>query len=64
MAKKIKFESFRYRFLIAAHQLAFQQKKETYPPWVEFINDLKFFYDKGDVLVKWDSAKPDQSQLL
>ena len=60
MAKKIKFESFRYRFLIAAHQLAFQQKKEAYPPWVEFINDLKFFYDKGDVLVKWDSAKPDQ----
>ena len=60
MAKKIKFESFRYRFLIAAHKMSFQQTKEFYPPWIDFINDLKFFYDKGNVLIKWDTAKPDK----
>lgn len=58
MPKKIKYESFKYRFLIAARWLA-----EWYPPpglprWDDFIKALDFHYAKGKANVSWQLGQP------
>ncbi len=58
MAKKIKFESFRYRFLIAAESTVFESEEEQHPSWREFIRSLDFSYRKGAILVRWHLPIP------
>ncbi len=57
MPKKIKFESFRYRFLIAAQQLHCAAAGAQ-PAWEEFLRGLDFRYERGRVLVSWTLANP------
>lgn len=58
MPKKIKFEAFKYRFLIEAVELRMQPKVVTQLPWGEFINDLTFTYQAGDILITWSRPHP------
>lgn len=53
MAKKIKFESFKYRFLIAAQEHAFHPVSEEQLGWSDFIRNIEFRYEKGSVRVTW-----------
>jgi 2-polyprenyl-3-methyl-5-hydroxy-6-metoxy-1,4-benzoquinol methylase len=53
MAKKMKFESFKYRFLIAAQGLSYQSESVSYPDWSDFIRGLEFSYEKGKVDIAW-----------
>lgn len=54
MAKKILFESFKYRLLITAAKSSFS----TQPDWDAFIKSLKITYDKGTALVSWQYKQP------
>jgi len=54
MPKKIKFESFKYRFLIAAQNQKFLTAGNDRPTWPDFINKLIFKYEKGSVNISWD----------
>ncbi len=56
MAKKIKFESFRYRFLVAAQDVSFQSDSKGRPVWDDFVRGLDFNYENGAVKVSWESA--------
>lgn len=58
MAKKIKFESFRYRFLIAAEAASYQPNCASLPGWEDFVRDLAFVYEKGEVGIAWQLARP------
>lgn len=58
MAKKIKFESFRYRFLTAAESARFEWPEGQWPSWSEFIRGLEFSYQKGAVLIRWQLPIP------
>ena len=58
MAKKIKFESFKYRFLIAAQQTRFLVQDRKQPTWNEFVKDLNFRYEKGAINIDWSLANP------
>jgi len=53
MAKKIKFESFKYRFLIAAQGAAYQPENLNQPKWSDFVRGLEFSYKKGEVSIAW-----------
>lgn len=53
MPKKIKFEAFKYRFLIEAAELHMQPKVAAQLPWSDFINELTFTYQAGDILISW-----------
>jgi len=53
MAKKIKFESFKYRFLIAAEQSKYQTDDENQPSWNDFVRNIEFSFGKGDVGITW-----------
>jgi hypothetical protein len=57
MSKKIKFESFKYRFLIAAKEYA-PSCHHSDLRWTDVINNLEFVYEKGNVLVKWEAPSP------
>lgn len=50
MPKKIKFESFKYQFLISAARKSFESHNSQVP-WSEFINNLNFEYIKGKVKI-------------
>ncbi|MDD5276305.1 MAG: methyltransferase domain-containing protein [Methylovulum sp.] len=58
MPKKIKFESFKYRFLIAAQNTIFQSNNTEQPSWDEFVRSLKFSYEKGGVRIEWSFITP------
>lgn len=58
MAKKIKFESFRYRFLIAAEAASYRPNCASLPGWEDFVRGLEFAYEKGEVGIAWQLAKP------
>ncbi len=51
MPKKIKFESFKYRFLIAAKKLSYSPVETNNLTWRKFLNQLFFEYDNGKVLI-------------
>jgi SAM-dependent methyltransferase len=55
MAKKIKFESFVFRFLIAAQQLQFAPKDKQSKPWSDFVSSIKFKYENSDVGIHWST---------
>lgn len=57
MAKKIKFESFRYRFLIAAQRGGWVPPAGA-PAWRAFVDALQFGYDKGLARVAWELPAP------
>jgi SAM-dependent methyltransferase len=62
MPKKIKFEAFKYRFLIEAAEFRMQPKVATHLPWGEFINELTFTYQAGDILITW--SRPQAGEWL
>lgn len=53
MAKKIKFESFKYRFLVAAEKGTYQPQTATQSTWNEFIESIEFSYKDGKVDIIW-----------
>ena len=53
MAKKIKLESFKYRFLIAARQETCLPGRFGQPSWKDFVRKLEFSYDEGKVRLAW-----------
>jgi 2-polyprenyl-3-methyl-5-hydroxy-6-metoxy-1,4-benzoquinol methylase len=57
MGKKIKFESFKYRFLIAANAVDYHSDDTTLPAWNEFIKNIKFKHEKGAVEISWKLPK-------
>ena len=58
MPKKIKFESFKYRFLIAAQAGRFRLANGGQPSWENFVRALEFSYEKGEVRIVWGFARP------
>lgn len=62
MPKKIKFESFKYRFLIEAADLRMQPKVAGQLAWDRFIDGLEFAYEAGDIRIRW--ALPQPGELL
>ena len=63
MPKKIKLESFKYRFLIAAEQGRFDVVATNIPPWNVFVCGLNFAYQRGSVTVSWAGARPGKIYL-
>lgn len=59
MAKKIKFESFKYRFLVAANTAHFFPVTNNLLSWENFLKDLKFKYINGSVIIFWINSKND-----
>lgn len=58
MAKKIKFESFKYRFLIAAQDAQCLPGNVSQPSWDDFVRALEFNYEKGAVGIVWKFTSP------
>lgn len=58
MPKKIKFESFKYRFLMAAQDRNRPFEGADKPSWEDFINALDFSYNKGTVDIGWKLPTP------
>jgi 2-polyprenyl-3-methyl-5-hydroxy-6-metoxy-1,4-benzoquinol methylase len=58
MAKKIKFESFKYRLLIAAQDTTYQSENPTQPAWNNFVRSIEFSYQKGEVGIYWETSNP------
>lgn len=58
MPKKIKFESFKYRFLIAAQNASLLPAVQGQPSWQDFVRDLLFDYENGRITVKWTVPVP------
>lgn len=58
MPKKIKFESFKYRFLIAAQEAGPAPADMGQPSWKDFVRNLDFSYQKGAVSISWNAARP------
>jgi SAM-dependent methyltransferase len=63
MPKKIKFESFRYRFLIAAQKLSCQPIVAGQVSWAGFIDALEFRYEGGRVCIEWGGIRAGQLQV-
>lgn len=59
MAKKIRFESFKYRFLCAAQEYEKELASSQAQAWEEFLKDLRFSYDKGNIVIAWERGAPD-----
>lgn len=53
MAKKIKFESFKYRFLITAQSEVYRPENSNQCAWSDFVRGLEFYYEKGDIEIVW-----------
>ena len=58
MPKKIKFESFKYRFLIAAQGATYLPEKQNQPAWNDFVRGLEFCYENGGVCIAWQLPVP------
>lgn len=58
MPKKVKFESFKYRFLVAAQRHARSSVEPGLPAWRDFLRSLEFSYEKGGVSIVWKCGKP------
>lgn len=59
MPKKIKFESFKYQLLIAAHRLRQTLDQSQKAAWDTFLNGLKFSYTQGLTQVRWSDDPND-----
>ena len=62
MAKKIKFESFIYRFLSAAQSLSLRPERANIVSWPDFVNSLKFKYKGDEVEISWKN--PNENTLV
>ncbi|WP_170529392.1 class I SAM-dependent methyltransferase [Ruegeria arenilitoris] len=51
MPKKIRFEAFKYRFLIEAEEHPMTQGTKAASAWDIFVDELEFAYDAGDVVI-------------
>jgi SAM-dependent methyltransferase len=58
MAKKIKFESFKYRFLMAAQGAAYRTEDTKQTKWSDFVRGIEFSYEKGEVGIAWQIPNP------
>lgn len=58
MPKKIKFESFKYRFLAAAQEFTSQRADVSLPEWNDFLREIEFAYEKGKATVAWQAGQP------
>ena len=58
MPKKIKFESFKYRFLIAAQVAEGEWAGVGMPPWADFVRSLRFDYMDGVIEITWNDPNP------
>jgi hypothetical protein len=58
MAKKIKFESFKYRLLVAARELAIEFNYIDDRSWLSFIENLDFNYEDNTVNICWNYPIP------
>jgi SAM-dependent methyltransferase len=58
MAKKIKFESFKYRFLIAAKNVIYKSENKDNLDWNYFIRNLQFNYEQGEIDITWQMPAP------
>ena len=63
MPKKIKFESFKYRFLIAAELVSKKLASQSSPDWDAFLHGLKFEYDKGKTRISWQGEQPGSAEF-
>lgn len=54
MAKKIKFESFVYRFLITAQHVPLMPLGQIKLSWAAFLNQLEFKHEDTDVSIYWN----------
>lgn len=63
MPKKIKYESFKYRFLMAAHELSFYPSHWQNPSWKMFLASLNFVYRDGAVHVSWGAEMHQQIEF-
>lgn len=59
MAKKMKFESFRYHFLIAAQNAAYLQQDRLAVSWQEFVKAIEFTYRDCAVEISWQVPTPE-----
>ena len=57
MPKKIKFESYVYRFLVSARDVGLSLPPAQRSEWQNFVNDLDFQYSDGCAVVSWTSPK-------
>ena len=57
MPKKIKFESYIYRFLVSAREVGLAIPPDQRQEWQAFLNDLDFRYDGGFAIISWDSPR-------
>jgi 2-polyprenyl-3-methyl-5-hydroxy-6-metoxy-1,4-benzoquinol methylase len=62
MSKKIKFESYKYRFLMAAQAHYFEPEEKLSPSWKQFVNNLTFDYEKASIQIKWET--PESGSLI
>jgi 2-polyprenyl-3-methyl-5-hydroxy-6-metoxy-1,4-benzoquinol methylase len=58
MPKKIKFESFKYRFLIAAQGAYSQSERAAQPDWNDFVRGIEFNYEEGSAVIAWGFSNP------
>lgn len=57
MPKKIKFESYVYRFLVSARDVGLSLSPTQRLEWQNFLNDLDFQYCEGCAVVSWTSPQ-------
>jgi len=55
--KKIKFESFIYRFLMATQELKLHPLSDRQPDWASFLSALVFKYENSDIRISWGSEE-------
>ncbi len=61
MPKKIKFESYKYQFLIAAEKFAYGYGILQTDTWQTFVSAIKFNYYDGEIEISW--SQPTAGQI-
>ncbi len=64
MAKKLKFESFKYRLLIAAQKVSVEPRIDINSKWRDFLNDLEFVNYGQEIEIVWQRPLPGRLQIL
>ncbi|WP_415890280.1 methyltransferase domain-containing protein [Neptuniibacter sp. SY11_33] len=64
MPKKIKFESFIYRFLMSANEKEYQPKIESeLASWDEFVRKIHFDYSRPKIILSWGAGNTCQVEF-
>ncbi len=63
MARKIKFESFVYRFLVEAGRVQDELDPSRRRAWQDFIEALSFRYEGGHAVVAWGTRETDRASF-